>query len=301
MSKRAAIIAAEGFGDGLIMLIAEKYLTHEGFSTTLYNRTLSSFKDWIGVNIKNYEDNIEEYLHYDLLILQHDNSQRAKKIIELAHPEKLIIFYPTYKEEKHGSLNKHDIPFNSNITMAENVAKACKMIFHMEESKEIPIRIPISLIFRKHKQRVVIHPTSTDPHKNWSKKKYLKLADRLKEEGYEPHFVLSFKERDYLIDERVHLFDKISDLAAFIYESAFLIGNDSGPSHLASYFHIPFITLADDEKRMRLWQGGWKKGTILTPNLNVLKWIKFRKTHWSNFISVKRVIKSLRKLTKTAL
>ena len=314
MNKKAAIVTAGGLGDGLIMLVAAKYLKENGFfEVTIFNNHLSSLKSFLPYyETSIYPQDENEYLKYDFVLLQNDNSEISKNLFFLRHKSNLnlCIFYPGYKFSKHGKLENNDFSFDPNISMVENVDISCRKLFNYSINKnnkknkknknDIGIIIPKNLKHKKYKKRVVIHPTSGDVKKNWPKKKYIKLANKLEKEGFEPHFILREKEKDYIAEKNVNktIFSFVSELAAFIYESSFFIGNDSGPGHLASYFSIPSIIIANDKKRMLLWQPGWKKANIITPPTFIpnIKGLRFRENKWDFFISSNKVLKTFFKI-----
>ena len=69
------------------------------------------------------------------------------------------------------------------------------------------------------------------------------------------------------------LFHSLSDLASYIYESSYLVGNESLSIHLASLFQIDHIMIARSKKVTKKWQGGWlkfhRKWLIMIINLNL--------------------------------
>lgn len=299
--KKAAVISAQGFGDGLLMLIAANFLKNRGYEVTLFNKHLSSMKDLLpSFTLTSYLE-ISDYETFDLVILQNDNSETAKNIISSRSLLNLYVFYPSYKESKHGPLDEKDFAFNQDLPMAENISQCCEKMFpDVACDKDIGLQLPDNLIYKKNSKRIAIHPLSGETKKNWPKEKFLKLYYRLFKSGYEPVFVLSEKEKDFFSDvENISFeaFSCLTDLCFFLYESAYFIGNDSGPAHLASYLEIPSIIIADDEKRMRLWQPGWKKAKIIYPPLFIpnFKGLRLREDHWKFFIPTFIVFNAFRK------
>ncbi|WP_192980422.1 glycosyltransferase family 9 protein [Pseudomonas sp. EggHat1] len=67
----------------------------------------------------------------------------------------------------------------------------------------------------------------------------MRLAHRLKGQGYDPQFVLSPKERAEWSEHQgdaflIPNFSNVRELAAYLYESGYIIGSDSGVGHLAA-------------------------------------------------------------------
>ena len=300
IKKTAAIITAEGLGDGLIMLIAANFLHEQGYIVTVFNKQMTSLSSLLpSFTLSPYPDCINDYNKYDLLILQHDNSNRAKNITELKskNSDNLHIFYPSYNPSKHEKIRETDIAFDNTISMVENVYKACKkMLISIICNKDIGLRLPNNVTHKKHQKRVIIHPVSGDINKNWPKSKFIQLSKKLSKLGYDPVFILSDMEKIEFKNEdiKIYSFSHLSDLCCFIYESAYFIGNDSGPGHLASYLQIPSTIIANNKKRMHLWQPGWGKAKIITPSSLIPnpKIMRLREKKWDFFITTNSVIKS---------
>src|SRR5205823_6117307 len=115
------------------------------------------------------------------------------------------------------------------------------------------------------KNQVLIHPTSRVPAKNWKAEGFVKVAEKLSAMGLTPLFCVAPTERAEWEHLHIPLADapSLPHLAALIYESGYVIGNDSLPGHLASNLGIPHLIIADDEKRMRLWRPDWLRGELV--------------------------------------
>ncbi|MBS0651436.1 MAG: hypothetical protein JSR93_09770 [Verrucomicrobia bacterium] len=312
--KTAAVLPALGIGDAILMMIASHRLHLSGFQVTTFHDSLPELSSWFPH--QNFEKNpsdedlINRLNPFDLIIAENDNSPRIKKLIAAFRgqsSERLSIFYPTYSQAKHGLLHSMDKVFDPDRPMAENIGEAAADLLNKEDpSKNNGITPPLPLKHRAHPNRIIIHPTSRVPSKNWSSHKFLNLAKRLKKGGYDPHFCVSPAERVQWEDAiklgcSLPHFPNLSELAAFIFESGFHIGNDSLLGHLASNLNIPTLIIADDEKRMRLWRPGWQRGEVVLPpqwipNPRIFRW---KKNHWQRLISVQKVIKKFNKLNKS--
>ena len=96
-------------------------------------------------------------------------------------------------------------------------------------------------------------------------------------------------------------FKSLKEVAAFLYESGYLIGNDSGLGHLASNLNIPTLTISGNPKRVRLWRPDWALNHVVTipfplPNFKGIR-MRVRENFWQHFIPVARTLKAFRKLT----
>ena len=190
--------------------------------------------------------------------------------------------------------------------MVDNVAKAVASVMQCTQiSKNNGLVTPIHLTKMCHPKRILIHPTSTVHKRTWSRQKFLDVAESLTKGGYEVAFCVSPPERsDWIQFEKKGLlvpkFPSLADLAAYVYESGFLIGNESGTSHLASNLHIPTLIIASCRKQMALWRPGWFTGKVITPPRYIpnFKRSRLRENKWQTFISVKRVIRVFHQMKK---
>ncbi|MBM3207456.1 MAG: hypothetical protein FJZ57_02475 [Chlamydiae bacterium] len=311
--KKAAVLPAQGIGDGLLMLVASYNLQEAGYEVTTYQPLLKQLTPWLKtknfLNIPTISE-IEQFSkEYDLIVLQNDNSPLAQKLISLKREgilNQLVVFYPTYHFNKHGPIYQNDHVFEENVCMVENIAKATSKLLKLPGVSRNNGLIPLpGLEHRKNSNRIVLHPTSSQENKNWPYKKFISLAKKLEEQDFEVVFAVSPIEHENwkkITENRwlVPLLPTLSDLAILIYESSCVIGNDSLIGHLASNLQIPSVVVANDEKRMRLWRPGWLKGEVITPSSFLAKWIfrKRSKKKWSKFISVSNVIKRFNKINR---
>ncbi|MGE0669435.1 MAG: glycosyltransferase family 9 protein [Parachlamydiales bacterium] len=311
--KTAAVLPALGIGDAILMMIASHRLYLSGFQVTTFHDSLPELASWFPDQSFEKNPSDEELINrlnpFDLIIAENDNSPRIKKLIAAFRgqsSERLSIFYPTYSQAKHGIKHRMDKVFDPDRPMAENIGEAIANLLNKgDPSKNNGITPPLPLKHRGHPHRIIIHPTSRVPSKNWSSHKFLNLAKQLKDRGYDPHFCVSPAERPQWENAlqfgcSLPHFSNLSELAAFIFESGFHIGNDSLLGHLASNLNIPTLIIADDEKRMRLWRPGWQSGEVVLPpqwipNPRIFRW---KKNHWQRLISVRKVFKKFNKLNK---
>ena len=110
----------------------------------------------------------------------------------------------------------------------------------------------------KHKEmrnnaekKVLLHPGSGSPKKNWPLKRFTEAGDILKNNGFSPvyffgpaedqllhEFMASVKggQTYFRSSDLIHLYEAIKNSAGFI-------GNDSGVSHLAGYAGVPTVVV----------------------------------------------------------
>jgi len=302
--EEIAIIPAKGIGDALLMMIAGSNLARAGHKVSFFHDALGCFQSWSSqITFHKKPSDIESLLKFDRLVLENDNSLFIKEIKkQCSRP--VHVFYPSYKANKNLALTEEDCIFDSSKTMVDNISFACHKLFNLPINNTLSLEIPSSLKHNKYLNRVVINPTSQDPNKNWSKEKFLLLAKKLRKDGFNPVFCMSVTEKkDWLMvkDYQFELpsFPTLADFASFLFESAYFIGNDSGPGHLASYFQIPSLIVSLRSKHLDLWQPGWKKATLLMPSNWVpnFKFFRFRDAYWQRFVSVNRVYQTFSELS----
>ncbi|MBI2743685.1 MAG: hypothetical protein HYX48_07190 [Chlamydiales bacterium] len=300
--RSALVLPSRGIGDGLLMMIASQALYLAGYRVTTVHPALLELKEWFPNHnfAKEIPSSLEEW---DLIIAENDNSPKIQNLKSEREKSRLpiSIFYPTYLEKKHGALHALDQSFDPSSSFAENASRAISKLLQKERaSKDNGIRPPHHLTHRHYHERILIHPMSSSPQKNWTKERYIALACSLKKRGVSPVFIVSPEERSSWLEVEsagfpLPHFSTLSSLAEFTYESHALIGNDSLMGHLASNLGLPTTILADDPKRMQLWRPDWTPSTVITPPSWIPnpKWLRLRKNRWQQFISVSRALRSL--------
>lgn len=290
---RFAVVCAAGIGDALILEIAAHGLRKAGHEVVTVSDWLGGFGQWLPEAKCCKWEGAEDV---EAVLVQHDNTERARAILRMRPEKEVYCFYTNYRESKHGPLKKgEDFAFDENCSMVANVKRGMKEIFGIDVEKgDNGLRPPEGVMYRRHAKRVAIHPTSTMASKNWPRKKFLEVAEWLKGEGYDPVFVTAPGEREEWGSANL---PTLEDLASFLYESGGFVGNDSGPGHLASYFGLPYLIIGQQERQMRLWRPGWHPGAILTAPSWIPNWkgLRIRDEKWQWFVSTKNVIKMLQK------
>jgi heptosyltransferase III len=159
---------------------------------------------------------------------------------------------------------------------------------------------PAGLSFRKHASRVAIHPEASTPDKRWTAGRFLELSRRLHASGLQVEFVVEAGERSRWQRPAgdvppLRSFTSTSQLAAWLYESGWFIGNDSGVGHLASALGIPTLTVFRRRRVAQRWRPGFTVGDIVLPSW----WVPtaaLKERLWRESISVGRVFKAFRAL-----
>ena len=311
MLKKALVISSSGLGDGLMMMVASERLRRHGYTVVTMNSHLMGLSNWfpghhfqhqlIGGELESFSE------PFDLVILQNDNTEKSRQIIAMHKRGKirsLSIFYSSYETKKHPPLTSWDVVFNPSRPMVENIAKGIAILLRsIEISANNGIIIPSHLQYRRFKQRVIIHPTASTEERMWPFQSFIKVANDLKKIDFDPIFSLSKKEKD-LFDPRIWktfflpTIETLSDLAGLIYESGYVIGNESGIVHLASNLQIPNLVISGHEKRICMWRPGWLQGIVVIPPKWIpnLKFWRLREQNWKKWITPKLVLKGFDRL-----
>lgn len=298
---RSALVCASGIGDGLLMMIVAHHLKKLGMHPTIFHDHAETLKGLFENHTFQTHIPIEELEAFDTVIVENDNSKRAWDLFRLRDQGKMghvRFIFPT----KSSNFKEGDFLFNPELPVATNLSAACAALLGSRPSKENDLTLPQGE-HGKYPKRVVIHPTSNDPKRNWRKEQFLELANLLENEGFEPVFIVSPDEREEWETLNVTLpsFPTLKEVAAYTYESGYLIGNDSGLGHLASNLGVTTLTISGNPKRVRLWRPDWAYGTVVTlpfplPNFKGINF-RMRENHWQSFISVNKVFKAFMELT----
>lgn len=297
---KALVLPAKGIGDALLMMIASHSLLKQGYHVTTCHPALLQLQEWFPEQhfVSEFSSDLLE--GQDLVVIENDNGRRVKELKELRDAgrlDALSVFYPTYFPVKNGPLYKKDQVFDSTRPMAENIAEAIANLLSCKPSSANGLVIPKDLVHRRYKNRVLLHPMSSTPKKNWLQSRYRALARSLEREGYDPVFILTEKEREQwkglISKEKFPLFKTLDALARYTYESGYLIGNDSLLGHLASNLQLPTLIVAKEIEQMRLWRPGWLKGEVACAPAFAPK--KF----WPYFVFKRKVLSAFHKITRS--
>lgn len=289
MKPSIAIISALGLGDGLLSMIIAHNLKQQGYSVTLFHDYLTQLREWFPQHT---------IVSYPAAIT--GNGINVQKLEELFQPFDLIIStdgapsfaYRKMLGDKYKIFYEQD--FDRQKTIAANFVAICRDFFQLENtSRTNGLVVPPTVEPRQFGQRVIIHPTSTCDTKNWLPEKFIRLAQKLQRQGFEPVFIVSPVERQEWLWVESHgfavpYFANLDRLARFVAESGYMIGNDSGIGHLASNLGIPTLSLFARRSMANLWRPNWSIGRVVTPIFQ-LPGARLRVRYWKKFLTVRRV------------
>ncbi len=296
---KTAVCSCLGLGDALITLVLSNNLFLHGHDVTTFHPFFSQVQEWFPhLPLRPYPVKAEEFERFFLIyektewmtaILEECLSKRRAETTILNPIATPNTDYPFWEEGR----------FDGNKTFVDNLFLFCRDILKFPKAtKSNGIVIPAGVTPRKYPKKIVIHPTSSRPGKNWPKEKFIALADRLRKEGFDPFFVVGPKEKkDW--PEAVS-FNSLSHLFTLVCESGYMIGNDSGIGHLASCLGLPTLTLFRNQRTYNFWRPGWKEGSVCYPSnwLPNIKGLRLRDRFWHYCMPVGKVLRAFEKLAQ---
>ncbi|MGC1878952.1 MAG: glycosyltransferase family 9 protein [Rhabdochlamydiaceae bacterium] len=299
--KKCAVFSCLGLGDGLIALVLSNNLSLNGWEVTTFHPFLKNFQKWfphLPLSPFPPQEELESVLkNYDRFFLIYEKSPWMQAVLTHCQNhdlEQTMVLNPIATPHR-------DYPyweqgrFDGRRSFVENLYTFCHEILKFTVvTKGNGITIPDGVQPRRFKNRVVIHPTSSRNGKNWTVEKYLKLGVELQARGFHPSLILTEEERlgSNFKGLDAPLFSDPLEMTAFVCESGYMIGNDSGVGHLASCLGLPTVTICRSEQNGRFWRPAWAPGKVITPSKWIpnLKGLRWRDKHWKQWISVRKVL-----------
>ncbi len=284
------VVCAQGIGDALLSMIITHNLSLSGHQVTTFSSHLCQLKRWFpGKKIEPFP--VQE--GFDSIFSKFDTLIVADHAILKPHHN--FVNEMLFLKESH---------FDRTKTMVDNLSLACRHQLKLPYCvKNNGITVPQDLTWKKHPKRIIIHPMSTSVSKNWLPEKFYILCTRLLEHGYQPALCMSKGEQKgwgKLIQGTKFLlpfFPTLDELAAYVYESRLMIGNDSGIGHIASCLNIPTISLFARKSYSNLWRPGWHEGSVLTPP-NLLFGARLKQKYWKHLLTVDQAWKHFKKMVE---
>lgn len=289
--QKIGFVMSPRLGDSLLSMVVINNLQRNGYDVTVFSNNIMSLASW--------------YANYKVQSTPDDKNGGPifKQFDILLHAYHCDIVGNT-RDWHTGVYVLDDSPlYRSRIPMPDIQALVCREELGLIDIvRTSPLTNPKELKHKQHHQRVVIHPTSGQTFRNWLPQRFLKLAEILKQKGYQPEFIVDKNERpdwEWVIEAGFALpqFATLDAVARWIYESGWFIGNDSGIGHLASNLGIPTLTLGIRPKLLQRWRPSWSPGRVLLPT-PLLITRPLKEKFWKYFISVKRVAREFESLTQ---
>lgn len=330
---KIAVVSFDSLGDSLLYILLAYNLHQNHYDVTFIGNVGDQLSEWIpDIKILPYPelDFMEEALaHYDLVINSPRRMIRAKladdpEYLAYLRSKYLLVCQKTPESwvfDHTQRLSKQLRPelFNAVSSLAKASGSIRFRHFRDESAVDIlcaymreklqlskvtryvQITPPSNLRYRQYFNRIIVSPDSAGPEdKNWGEQQFLSLCRQLKKSGYQPVIVVSpanYNKWELLnrAEFEMPLFNSIGDLAAYIYESAVVIANDSGNGHLASFLGLPVVTIYKKRNPKFHWRPDWSPVSVVFPKL-VIKLFNYR--IWKPFVTVRMVLDAIKKQLK---
>jgi heptosyltransferase III len=309
MGPRAGVFFHNGLGDGVNCLVLSNNLHLNGWRVETYQNGIGSMSNWFPhLEVRPYPslEQLPRVLNaFDWFFVVHNDTDAfVLKLIQEGKrrfPDKMKVIYLYPSKNIVNEPYYADCLTDPSLPIAENMRLFCERILHLPKiTRSNGFIPPAGLISRKFRKRIAIHPTSARITRNWPKEKFVQLAAWLQEEGYEPALIPGVKEKSEWqgLGFDIPVFSSLDLLARFIYESGFLIGNDSGLGHLASSLGVPTLTICRRKTWAKMWAPSFHKGVVVTPSSWIpnIRGFRLRDQHWKKFISVRKVQRAFERL-----
>ena len=320
---RIALVAFNSLGDGLIYLMIAENLRLNGFEITYFGNIGYQLRDWLPqFEIRPYPAHDEwdvALAEFDLVIMSPPqflrdkmdpattDAMRRKWLLicqkapedwrfNLTENKRSTLPTETFSAlqgllDCGGSIRERDYSSESVVDITlEYLAKRMGL---NQISRTVAITPPKELELRRNRQRIVVSPDSAWPKKkDWPPQAFLKLCRTLEKQGDSPKIVVAPSNHDKWRKLpgntfETPVFHDIGELAAYIYESAAVIANDSGNGHLASLLGIPVVTIYRKKNPKFHWRPDWGPARVVCPRI-VLP--GFGGDIWKPFVGVSDVI-----------
>ena len=328
---KIAVVSFDSLGDSLLYLLLAYNLQQNGFDVTYFGKVGDELSEWIPslrmlpcaesddmemvladyhLVIKCPRKHVRNRLNKDAEYLVHLKSkyllvcQKAPESWVYDHTQRLRSELSPDLCESLQALAKSSgsirfKPFKDESAVDILCTYMQKKMQLAIVSRQVAIKPPPHLRFRRYDKRIIVSPDSAGPEgKNWGQQQFLSLCRQLKSVGYKPVIVVSpanYNEWQLLNRDEFELplFNNIGDLASFIFESALMVANDSGNGHLASFLGVPVVTIYKKPNPKFHWRPDWSAGKVVYPKL-VIKFFNYRV--WRPFVSTRQVFAAISEL-----
>jgi heptosyltransferase-3 len=277
-------------GDSLLAMIVVNNLVRNGYRVEVFGDYLHALKDWFpsfDMHPTVEPQHARERLgHFDVLL--HAYPRNVVEGCRDWHPRCLVMeTWPSFRQVRN---------------MVDIHVDLCKKELGLTDVvRTNGLSVPADLACRACMRRVAIHPTASLEQKMWLRGRFLTLARELRARGFEPEVVVAPHERDdWLYFQQEHgiavpQFASLSEVASWLCQSGWFIGNDSGLAHLASNVGVPAVSLMVRNRIARRWRPGWAPSRAVIP-LPVLPGRFAKDRLWRYFLPVSRVLRAFDEL-----
>jgi hypothetical protein len=283
---------SNAIGDSLISMIIVRNMMRGGLHVTVFGKVAHGLRAW-------FPDVLIEPLPSALAM--RDTLASFHTVIQMQHNQPVVDLIDCHSRV----LTLHEVEFGSRTgCMAERFADFCRRDLGLSDvSLDNGVSAPAGLRHRHHRNRVVIHPEASTEDKRWPAAQFVRLARRLEQRGFEPHFVIAPHERARwvaLLDAHnisAPVFPDLDSLASWVYESGWFIGNDSGVGHMASNFGLPTISLFRRRRVSERWRPVWGTTRVVLS----WQWVPtsyLKERFWRETLTLGRVLSVFSRLVR---
>ena len=287
-ANRVAILMAPRLGDTLLMMNMVQNLAANGREVTVFGDYAAMLRSWFpGLDCR---PSLPE-------------SQAAAVLSDYDCAAQMHIGWP-YALHDHAChyfyYDAHVVVTGKGFIKLNQVRDYCREHLGLENCELSNGLIPIAgLQHRKYTRRIAVHPSSSGEQRCWSPSHFVELGRRLRRMGYDPFYILAGHERERwkcLEENGLAIFqsESLSDVAEFIHECGWFIGNDSGIGHLASNLGIPTLTVTGRPTRTRAWRPGWSPSKIVYPSY--IPGGRWRDRLWRRWLRPRQVLTAFQRL-----
>ncbi|WP_244815879.1 glycosyltransferase family 9 protein [Caballeronia sp. Lep1P3] len=271
-----AVALPQAIGDSLIGLVLVHNLVRNGISPVVFGWVAEHLKDWFPHATVGEPDACRGAFDVVIEILP----TRYGAALSRSGQTLCLARMPQYGGSKH--MIDRIVDIAENILGLRDVTRGNGLV------------VPPGVVRARVADRVVIHPTGSHPEKMWSRAKFLALSRALARRRLTPSFLVAPDELPAWADIaeegcEINALSRLSEVATWIAESAWFIGNDSGLGHLASSIGVPTLTLFMRRGLARSWRPGWGPGAVVLPP-SVVPTAGLRERLWKQLLTVPRVM-----------
>lgn len=257
--ESVALVTSYRLGDSLLSMILVHQLHQAGYEVGVFSGVLSALKEWFpGKKIFPFSLLAESAKNYRRLWYERPN--RMVPLLKDPQRDRVIIL-------------KRSAWYRRPVSMAEVFLALCREAFGLSGlTPENGLNVPAALPREKDFQRVILHPTSSSRWKSWPLSRFLALASRLRNAGFEVEAVVAPEEgktAERIRQSGLSCFVEadLSMVAGRLRQAGWFIGNDSGLGQLASNVGTPTLILYPLPRRAARWLPCWAPARAVLPEL----------------------------------
>jgi len=287
-ANTVAILMAPRLGDTLLMMTLAHNLAINGRRVTIFGDYAHQMRDW-----------------FPALDIRPElpESQAAQALSEYDCVAQMHVRWPYALHDhvqRYFYYDAHVVVTGKGFVKLTQIRDYCRDRLGLANSDVRNGLVPLAgLRHRQYSRRVAVHPTSTNAQRCWAPSHFVELGLRLKRAGYDPVYILAWHEREQwqcLEQSGLAVFQprSLSDVAKFIHECGWFIGNESGVGHLASNLGIPTLTVTGRPTRTRAWRPAWSPSRIVYPAY--IPGGRWRDRLWRRWLRPTQVLTAFRRL-----